>query len=161
MDRHTASIYIGFLYGQPMWIYSADEHVDSAFVSLGEIHEMSMRYEDYDAADACLDGMRELLENHRDSMSVPFSLIDHWMDFDVAYGRLLVDYMVHKEGQFQKWLTAHNRAPWASGDLHRALSKVFAEEAQRRDDRLEEPDLMARCRYHLHVEKGLPCYLDK
>jgi hypothetical protein len=26
---------------------------------------------------------------------------------------------------------------------------------------LSPPDLMERCRYHSHAEKGLPCYLDK
>jgi len=47
------------------------------------------------------------------------------------------------------------------GSLEEALSEKFSEEAQSKEDGIGEPDLMERCRYHLHVEKGLPCYLDK
>lgn len=113
--------------------------------------------------------MRDMLENCRDALANPFQAtrISN-VDFDSPRGRLALDYMVHKACDFKKWMDAYNysdpKYDWKHNreeGLDQALSKKFAEEAKRKEAGLDEPDLMARCRYHLHVEKGLPCYFNK
>lgn len=41
------------------------------------------------------------------------------------------------------------------------INKMFVQRAKDQGAGLPLPDLMARCRYHSHAEKGQPCYLDK
>lgn len=41
------------------------------------------------------------------------------------------------------------------------LLKMFIQKGKDELAGIPMPDLMARCRYHTHVAKDLPCYLDK
>jgi hypothetical protein len=167
MNVGHALMYLNFIYGQPIWIrlskrWSGEPDIDEDWRDLVGAYELSMHYKDYDAADAALDGMRNLLEQCRDTLKDPFG--DWWRegDFELPYGRLILDYMVHKAcSNFREWREVHEHHIFAEDDIVNELSKRFAEESQRKADGTAEPDLMERCRYHLHVEKGTPCYLNK
>ena len=160
LDLHTASHYVGFLYGQPMWTYAPGVRVNRDWNSLNELYFFSTEYEDFDAADACIDGLREMLQGWHRDITTPFdSLPFIHLDFGEPCGRLIVDYMVHRSCDIRTWITEYESSG-GDHELKEALSKKFAEEAQRKKDEIGEPDL-ERCRYHLHVKKGLPCYLDK
>jgi hypothetical protein len=163
----AASRYVGFLYGQPIWTYAPEGDIYSAWHELTELYQLSTGYEDFDTADACIDGMRDILQNWRDGLdddpfdqACPAQACPADLEFGAPDGRLIVDYMVHRPCDIRKWIDAYGSCEGDHG-LEEALSKKFAEEAQRKKDKIGEPDLMERCRYHLHVEKGLPCYLDK
>ena len=153
--------YVGFLYGQPMWAYAPGVSVSSDWDVLNELYYFSTVYEDFDAADACVDGLRAMLQDWHGDIFQPFDTLPYIeLDFEGPCGRLIVDYMVHRSCDIRNWINDYESC---GGDfeLKQALSKKFAEEAQRTRDKIGEPDLLERCRYHLHVEKSLPCYLDK
>lgn len=158
LDLTAASKYLGFLYGNPMWVNTPGSDIGEAWDSLEAIHSLSMEYEDFDAADACLDGMREVLEYRHGDFGCPFAYGQ--MDLNTPRGRLILDYMVYRSFDIREWIDAYNSCQ-GEHNLEEALSKTFAEAAQRKKEKIGKPDLMERCRYHLHVEKGLPCYLDK
>lgn len=71
-----------------------------------------------------------------------------------------MDYTVYRSFNIRKWIDAYELCDGGK-HLEEALSKKFAEAARRKRAGIGGPDLMERCRYHLHVKKGLPCYLDK
>lgn len=159
---HVASRYVNILYGQPMWTYTSGDDIYNEWHALNELYQFSTGKADFDAADACVDGMRDILQEWREGLDDdPFDPnFPADLDFEAPDGRLIVDYMVHKSCDIRKWIDAYEGCEGDHG-LEEALSKKFAEEAQRKKDKIKQPDLMERCRYHLHVEKGLPCYLDK
>jgi hypothetical protein len=162
LELPVASRYVGFLYGQPMWAYTPEGDIYDEWHELNELYQFTTGKEDFDAADACIDGMRDIIQNWRDGLDDdPF---DHarpaYLDFEAPDGRLIVDYMVHRSCDIKKWIDAYGSSGGDHG-LEAALSKKFAAEVQRKKSKIAEPNLMKRCRYHLHVEKGLPCYLDK
>jgi hypothetical protein len=165
LNLQAASQYVGFLYGQPMWSYASGANFNDDWLALNEIHEFSVDYEDFDAADACVDGMRDDLQGWRNEMDHPFDDVNFAaVDFGAPCGRLIVDYMVHRSCDVRRWINAYEdviEGDDGPADLEQALSKAFAEEVQRKKRKIGKPDLTERCRYHLHVEKGLPCYLDK
>jgi len=120
-----------------------------------------MDREDFDAADACVDGMREILQGWRGDLTSPFDHLQVFRtDFERPCERIVVDYMMHRSCNIKQWIDAYDICG-DPGSLQDALSKKFTKEAQRKKDKIGEPDLMERCRYHLRVKKGLPCYLDK
>jgi hypothetical protein len=45
--------------------------------------------------------------------------------------------------------------------LSNEMLKMFTQKGKDEGAGIPAPDLMARCRYHSHAEKGQPCYLDK
>ena len=147
-----------------MWAYAPGANIHTVWLDLNQIRSFGTRYDDFDAADACLDGMRDILQNWRNELGDPFALLEFTdLEFEEPCGRLIVDYMVHRSCDIKQWIDASEK--WecymGPGSLEEALSEKFSEEAQSKEDGIGEPDLMVRCRYHLHVEKGLPCYLDK
>jgi hypothetical protein len=163
----AARMYLGFLYGNPMWTNHSEgnrtaQHVNNDWRDLTRVHDLGMYHEDYDAVDAALDGMRNLLRFCRNHLSDPFlgNYEEEEEKFAEPHGRLILDFMVHKDCNFREWMQAYDRSYW-DADINKALSKKFAEESQRIADEIAEPDLLKRCRYHLHVEYGTPCYLDK
>ena len=161
LDLEAASRYLGFLYGQSMWAYTPGANINNEWCTLNELYHFTMDREDFDAADACVDGIREMLEGWRGDLTQPFVHLQLFRtDFKKLCERIIVDYMVYRSCNIKQWIDAYEGFG-DPGSLQDALSKKFAEEAQRKKDRFGEPDLMERCRYHLHVKKGLPCYLDK
>jgi hypothetical protein len=169
----ATSMYLSFLYGQPMWVCPSKGEVDSQYAlqsaldqwcALTQVHQLGLHYEDYDAVDAALDCMRNLLERYIDTFRDPFQGDMSWDGkvFETSYGRLIADYMVYKPCKLTEWVKAYSCSDWRdSEDIDKALAKRSAEKSQRKADRTAEPDLMERCRYHRHVEKGLPCFLGK
>jgi hypothetical protein len=170
INESAVRMYLRFLYGQPMWVSPTmglpdeecptGELADCDWQDLTQVHELGMYYEDFNAVDAVLDGMRNLLERCRDGLTEPFQRMGMWRPLLAPRGRLLLDYMVHRDCKSKKWIEACGRYNPAQ-EIREELSSRFAQEARRHDDGAAEPDLMERCRYHLHVEKGTPCYLDK
>lgn len=65
-------VYLGFLYGQPMWTYRSKEQIEEDWIDLLFVHHICEGFEDYDAMDTCLDAMRDLLEGHRDALEDAF-----------------------------------------------------------------------------------------
>jgi len=164
LDLTAASRYLGFLYGNPMWAYAPGTDINREWLELNEIYHFCTDVEDFAAADVCIDGMREILQDWRGDLTRPFDHLQFFQsDLGNSAGRLVVDYMVHRSCDIKQWIDAYEECGWLEhpDSLQDTLSKKFAEEAQRMKDKISEPDLMDRCRYHLHVEKGLPCYLDK
>lgn len=164
LDMQAAFRYVSFLYGQPMWAYAPGGNINEEWRELHELYNFSTYREDFDAADACIDGMREMLQSWRSDLTRPFEhLRTYRSDFGKPCGSLVVDYMVHRSCDTKQWINHFEECDHMEnpGSLQDALSRKFAEEAQRKKDKTTEPDLMERCRYHLHIEKGLPCYLDK
>lgn len=45
--------------------------------------------------------------------------------------------------------------------LSNELLKMFIQKGKDERDGVSAPGLMARCRYHSHMAKGQPCYMDK
>ena len=161
LDLQAASQYVGFLYGQPMWSYALGANINLEWFTLNELYHFSTNRKDFDAADACIDGMREMLQGWRGNLTNPFGHLQLFRsDFEAPCGRILVDYMVHRPCDIKQWIDSYE-IHGDPGSLQAALSKKFAEEAQRKKFKIGKPDLMQQCRYHLHVKKGLPCYLDK
>jgi hypothetical protein len=159
-----ASQYLAFLSGQPMYVHELGSNINSDWYALHEIQYFSEGYDDFDAQDECVDGMREILENWRAELTEPFDPLQfNRFDFGTPLGRLVVDYMVHRSCDVKQWIDRYH--VWDYNDessfLQEALSKKFAEEARRKKDKIGEPDLTERCRYHWHVTKDLPCCLDK
>jgi hypothetical protein len=178
-------MWLSFLYGHAMWVCPPEGEGEGEgegeerwaggwdvksfmtmqdFCALTGVHQLGLYCEDYDAVDAALDCMRNLLERYVDTFKDPFQGDLNWDGeaFETSYGRLIADYMVYKPCKFTEWMETYSRSDWAPGeDIDKALAKRFAEKSQRKEDGIPQPDLMERCWYHLHVEKGLPCYLDK
>jgi hypothetical protein len=65
LDLPAASRYLGFLYGNPMWTYVSGADINGEWCALAELYRFAEEYEDFDAADACIDGMREMLQYRR------------------------------------------------------------------------------------------------
>lgn len=161
LDLKATSQYVGSLYGQPMWSYAPGANINVEWCTLNELYHFSTNRKDFDAADACIDGMREMLEGWRGDLTYPFVHLQFFRcDFGAPCGRILLDYMVHRSCDIKRWIDDYELY-CDPGSLQDALSKKFAEEAQRKKDKTDRPDLMQRCRYHLHVKNGLPCDLDK
>jgi hypothetical protein len=160
----STSMYLSYLYGQSMWVYPPEGEVDEQYAcaewyALTEVHELGMHHRDYDAIDAALDCMRNMLERFLDTFENPFGG-EHRYDgkvFETGYGRLIADYMVYKPCKFKEWIEQYHRSGWdAEEDIDKALAKRFAEKSQRKVAGIAQPDLTERCRYHVHVGKGLP-----
>jgi hypothetical protein len=62
LDLEAASRYVNFLYGQPMWTYTSRDDIYNDWHALNELYQFSTGKEDFDAADACVDGMRDILQ---------------------------------------------------------------------------------------------------
>ena len=82
--------------------------------------------------------------------------------------QLLADFVVYGEqgGAYADLVDANLYV--TKKDTHESLmhtsNELFRMFIQKGKDELAGipmPDLMARCRYHTHVAKDLPCYLDK
>lgn len=101
LELQVASRYVNFLYGQPMWAYSPGANIYSDWHALNELYQFSTSKGDFDAADACVDGMRDILQNWRDDLEDdPFDPVD--LDFEAPDGRLIADYMAHRSCDIRK-----------------------------------------------------------
>jgi hypothetical protein len=181
-------LWAGFLYGQSMSIVPSEWYKDatgpqvaSEYDALLRVREIALTYHHDDAEDAALDTIRDLLY-HRDDMCIGGDVLaptPHASPLD----RMLIDFAVYRE-QGKAWtefidgrlgpidcpnpalrpLFEANREQQPLDELLRitnALCKMFIRKEADATVGSPLPDLMERCRYHTHGEKGLPCYLDK
>ena len=165
-----------------------DGHIE--LFALRQAHKIALKYDHSDAEDASIDAMRDLLYQDVPSTFMPFTEIiiptafiipiitDMFTDF-VVYGK-------HEQGfrytgivdactgiledisdpAMSAWLMTLSEEQTARvrRDLLRLsneLLKMFIQKGKDERDGVPAPDLMARCRYHSHMAKGQPCYMDK
>ena len=165
LSKRRWELYIGFLYGQPIWIRSEQFTIEEDFRVLAQIWEhMRCDDTDIDAADAAMDAMREMVMQHGDALSRPFNITEEVdaCDFDRDYSvELLMDFMVYGQSGsvFGKWYDAYVEGG-DSGCLDQGLADRFSEKADAKSENRDLPDLMERCTYHFH-SSGKRCYLNK
>ena len=165
-NKRLWELYIGWLYGHPLWTRSQQHNIEEDFEQLALLWDDG-RCDGYDpnASDAAMDAIRELVTQHGEELNRPFHVLDRWKlldegDYPCA---ILLDYMVYGQSGrvFAKWYDAYVNGG-GSGRLDQGLADRFSAKAKAKSKRRDLPDLMERCRYHLHL--GSPdghCYLDK
>jgi hypothetical protein len=182
-------LWSGFLYGQPMSVPPTEwpkKHTGlEEFCGLEQVYKLSLEYDHYDAQDASIDGIRNLLY-HGHNLCWKGVVIPKFNDVPQAC-QMLVDFVVYGEGHGDNFaaLVDANIDPidkcddpmlrdlleaakelevTTHKDLLRVSNEIIKKFLQKgKDERagIPAPDLMARCRYHAHAGKGQPCYLDK
>lgn len=165
-DKRLWELYIGWLYGHSLWTRSPQHSVEEDFEQLVLLWDDG-RWDSYDPdnADAAMDAIRELVIQYGEELSRPFNVLGDWnlLDGDDTPCEFLMDFMVYgKSGSLcGKWYDAY-----VSGNDHgyidQGLASRFSEKAEAKAEGNKMPDLMERCRYHLHeydLDRG--CYLDK
>lgn len=157
-------LYIGFLYGHPIWTRSEQHTVEEDLRQLADIWDDG-RYNnmDRDAADAASDAIRELVVQHSKALSRPFNVLEESGVCDFDYDQVaefLVDFMVYGQSGrvFGKWYNAYVNE-YGDGSLERRLGVRFLEKAVAKSERRDLPDLMERCKYHLNRDDPEQCYL--
>jgi hypothetical protein len=156
--------------------------------ALRQVHKIALMYDHLDAEDASIDAIRVLLYHGINTHFMPFLevviptaakmpvITKMFMDF-VVYGK-------HTHGfEYADFVDECTGAPeispatsaWLSTlaeeqkarvrqnllRLSNEMLKMFTQKGKDEGAGIPAPDLMARCRYHSHAEKGQPCYLDK
>jgi hypothetical protein len=179
-------LWAGFLYDQSMSIVPSERYkgatfsqVASEYAALLRVRKIAQAYHHDDAKDAALDAIRDLL-HHMGYMFVKEDLLAP-TPCDSPLDRMLVDFAMHGE-QGKNWtelidarlgpmdwpdadlgsLFETNRGQQSLDELLRitnALCKTFIRKEADASAGLPKPDLMERCRYHIHGQD--PCYLDK
>lgn len=163
--------YVWFLYGQPLFFEGefTDKHLLRAeYRRILTVHDFATSKEDWEAADACMDVMRTIVTKYGKQLEHPFDGGQCTeMEFDSPRGRFLLDYVVHGDSgrTLEKWVAVFEHKDSdledVAGDFEEALAEKLVDEAKRKRAKQDPPDYMERCRYHLHVEKDLPCDLSK
>lgn len=166
-DKRVWELYIGFLYGHPIWTRSEQRSVEDDFRSLALIwFEGTWDGQDHDAADAAMDAMRELVTQDPSALSRPINILSESnasLENDAPW-EFLMDFMVYGQSSsvFGKWYSAFEKKD-GSGNMDSDLATRFENKAGAKCklSSYEEVDIMERCRYHYHMVVGEPCYLDK
>jgi hypothetical protein len=187
-------LWSSFLYGQPMSV-SATEWAKEGhngiicLATLCEVHKIALKYDHFDAEDASIDAIRDLLYHEIDSYSMPFMVVMIRSAFRVpVIKKIFMDFVVygdHKRGFRYTDVVAMCIGPHENGNnvtfpwmrnlpeeqrasfrqellrLSNQLLNMFIQKGKDDRDGVPAPDLMARCRYHAHAAKGQPCYMDK
>lgn len=157
-------LYIGFVYGGPIWTRSEEHSLEDDFLQLAIIWD-ECRYNDQhpDACDAAIDAMCEIATQNADALQNPFGVMlkaDTYDECDDPM-RLVLDFMVYgrSENVFERW---YNAAPDSlASRIDRELAERFEKKGQLRRTQHAMPDLMEPCRYHLHRGSGEhECYLE-
>jgi len=161
LSKRGWELYVGFLYGQPIWIRSELYVIDDDFEQLALIWDVGQHnVNDLEAADAAIDAVRELVTHESDALSRPISVLDSRSmsdEGDSPYD-ILLDFMVYGQSAsaFGKWYHASD-----DSNLDNRLARMFSEKANTKEKGLDQPDIMERCRYHLHnILPRRHCYLD-
>lgn len=165
-NKRLWELYIGWLYGHPLWTRSPQHSIDEDFEQLALLWDDG-RWDSYDPenADAAMDAIRELVTQHGEDLSRPFNVLSNWnlLDGGDTPCEFLMDFMVYGQSGSLcgKWYDAY-ASDNDKGSIDEGLAGRFSEKAEAKAERNKMPDLMERCRYHLH-EPDLDerCYLDK
>jgi hypothetical protein len=163
--KRGLDLWAGFLYRQPTSVHPSDWPMDhhglKEFYALTEVRNIAWKYDHLDAKDASLDALRDLFY-HGIVVCGEHIQGDRYTE--------LVNACIgppEKPGdpilQWKSDVSKEQRL-LASQDLLNLTNELLKVSIQKGEDEragVLAPDLMARCRYHLHAAKGLPCYLDK
>lgn len=172
-DRRPLELWAGFLYGQPMWLQGGEDDWDEEssisddFRTLLEVYAFAREYKHVDAQDASIDALRDIVQNHSADLLSPFtSIFIRGCHGTSRPAKMLMDHVVNGKcvAQAREWISSYNREKsWleAADDLEHELCKLYLEKGEKEGAGEGPPDLMARCRYHAHIEHDQPCYLDK
>lgn len=169
LSKRGWELYIGFLYGHPIWTRSKHYSIEEDFKHLADICDHGRSSDtDQDAADAAMDAIRDLVLQHGDALSRPFNILEKMeiCDFECeehSAVRLLADFMVYGQSGyvFGKWYDAY-MTDYKDGCLDAELGVRFTEKAIAKSRKGDLPNLLERCKYHLH--RNYPdqcCYLEK
>lgn len=173
LDPTALKRYVSCLYGQSMTTkldYDDEKVVCETSDFSVQIHTLSVLKDDYDPADTSIDHIQAFIGSYSSCIEYPFlcPTDERKLDFNSPRGRLMVEFILYGDDglNMKHWIDAHDRtcSEEDAGALGEVLSKKLAEEAEGKRAGREQPELTdksERCRYHLHKEKGLPCYLDK
>jgi hypothetical protein len=163
-NKRLWELYIGFLYGHPIWTRSEKHSIEEDFEQLALLWDDG-RWDmyDLDASDAAMDAIRELVTQHGEELTRPFNILGDWNlvdGGDTPYD-FLMDFMVygHSGSVCGKWYDAYV-SDKDDGSIDEGLAGRFSEKAGAKAEGNKMPDLMECCRYHRH-ELDERCYLDK
>ena len=187
-------LWSSFLYGQPMSVSSTEwarrgQNGMKELSALHQVHKIALKYDHFDAEDASIDAIRDLLYHKIDAYSMTFMEVVIRLAVKIpVIEKIIMDFVAygdHKRGFRYTDVVAVCIGPHENGNDATSLWMKSLSEEQRaivrqnllrlsnqllnmfirkgKDDRdgVPEPDLMERCRYHAHVAKGQPCYMDK
>lgn len=163
-SKRRWELYISHVYGGPIWERSEEHSLEDDFLQLAIIwDDYKYNDQDPDASDAAMDAMCEIITQNADALRDPFKLMREADTFEGSdYPlELVLDFMVYgrSEKVFGKWYHAFDRLK--NSFVDQELSHKFAEKAGLKRQREDMPDLLERCRYHLHRGRGQhECYLD-
>lgn len=165
-EKRALELWSGFLYGQPIWSYSDDAKVANDFEALVEIWNLAVTYQHYDAEDASIDAMRDMIRHHSDSLFDPFTIVLQNCNHKDLPAKVLMDHVVFGNcvsdpGTWVNDYLAMEFDGEAIQPLEHELCQMFLAKVEGEKAGRAPPDLTARCRYHSHMEQGVPCYLDK
>lgn len=162
-DKRLWELYIGYLYGHPLWIRSQQHSIEEDFKQLALLRD-DVLTESYDDAvpDVAMDAIRELVTQHGEALSRPFNFLAEstMNDESNALYQFLLDFMVYGQSGrvFGKWYAAYVKSGH-SASFDRHLADRFSEKADAESEGRDLPDIMEQCRYHYHPDDT--CYLDQ
>lgn len=157
-DKRALELWTRFLYGQPIWDSSDD------FDALVDVHYFAGIYNHYDAMDASIDAIRNIVSNHSDALEDPFTKVCGFYDCVSVPVRLLMDHVVYGKHvtEARNWVDAYlygDNEPEDLQPLGNHLCNLFLAKAGNESAGWAPPDLDEGCRYHIHNEFGPRCYL--
>lgn len=161
----ASDLFSGFLYGQPMWDPITMQDVDEDYEALVKVYMSEDNFLSEGAIDASIDAIRDLLIWKGSTLHGLFAPLTFHPLVHSELARLLLDFLVYGDcgGHAKTWVencASECSLVWpGSGSLEQELCGMLLGKAQDERAGRQPPDLMERCRYHVHGEK--PCYLDK
>lgn len=90
-------LYIGFVYGHPIWTRNDQHSIEEDFEQLALIYEEGKLGIDLDSSDAAIDAICELVTKNSEALSRPFEILEEWGILDVGDTPqdVLMDFMVY------------------------------------------------------------------
>lgn len=158
-------MWTGFLYGQRMWTFGEADNINEEFRALADMEFFAHQVHHWDAADAAIDAIRDILHGYSNNLDDPFAKIPNLFGGGASEDsiRVLIDFMVHEEcaGKAKGWTFLLVPSEPRTKNVMTALCEKFFERAERERAGEAPLDLMERCRYHEHTHPDERCYLDK
>lgn len=153
MGKRAWELYIGFLYGHPIWRRSHTHSVEEDFEHLSLIWDQCRTDDiDWNAANVAIDAIRDLVINYSDALSRPFNILDTWdmMEEHDSPRILLLDFMVYGKSRTALGRWYHAFDDHDDTRLDASLAAKFSEKVDAKSRGHDHPDITERCRYHLH-----------
>jgi hypothetical protein len=100
-------LYIGSVYGHPIWTRSEQHSIEDDFEQLALIYEEGKLGTDPESSDATIDAIRDLVMHGSEALSRPFKILAGWgiLDEGDTPQDVLMDFMVYGKSisVFGKW----------------------------------------------------------